>query len=209
MGSKKLTALGAFGVSLAIVSLLAARGVAADKPQSAAQIGAAAPTFSLQDQDGKTVALSDYAGKIVVLEWFNEECPFVVKHYKSGNMNDLASKYAGKDVVWLAINSTKGKTNDNNKAIASEWKIERPILNDATGEVGEAYGSKNTPTMYIIDKQGNLAYWGAIDNQPNPDPKSLEGATNYVSKALDELLAGQSVSEPKTKPYGCSVKYAK
>ena len=164
--------------------------------------------FALQNQDGKQISLADYTGKIVVLEWFNNECPFVKKHYTTGNMNSVAKKYTDKGVVWLAINSTSGKTNADNKQIASEWNIDRPILNDATGQVGHAYDSKNTPTMYIIDKQGNLAYWGGIDNKPNPDPKSIDGATNYVSKALDEMLAGQSVSEPKTKPYGCSVKFA-
>ncbi|MEO6434930.1 MAG: thioredoxin family protein [Tepidisphaeraceae bacterium] len=173
----------------------------------AAKLGEAAPSFSLQDQTGKTHTLSDYAGKVVVLEWFNNDCPYVVKHYSGGAMNATAKKYADKDVVWLAINTTSGKSSDDNKAIAADWKIDRPILSDSTTEVAKAYQSKATPTMYIIDKEGKLVYWGAIDSDNSPDAKKIEGATNYVAKALDEVLAGKPVSEPKTKPYGCGVKY--
>src|SRR5438132_13692950 len=122
-------------LSLALVVLVA--GLSA---WGAAEIGQTAPQFSLQDQDGKTVSLSDYKGKIVVLEWFNNECPYVQRHYKAKTMDNLASKYSAKDVVWLAINSTTGKTNDDNKAIASEWNINHPILNDSDGKVGKDYG---------------------------------------------------------------------
>lgn len=174
-----------------------------------AKIGEAAPAFSLQDQDGKTHSLADYAGKVVVLEWFNEQCPYVVKHYSGGHMNTLAKKYAEKDVVWLAVNTTAGKSAQDNKKIAGDWKIDRPILADTTTEVAKAYGAKNTPTMYVIDKEGKLAYMGAIDSDRSDDSSKIEGATNYVAKALDEVLAGKSVSEPKTKAYGCGVKYAK
>jgi peroxiredoxin len=202
----KLTNL--IGAAVIVGALLVAHSAAKNKMASEPNIGAPAPLFTLQDQNGKQVNLADFTGKIVVLEWFNNECPFVQKQYTTGNMNGVAQKYAAKDVVWLAINSTNGKTNADNKQIAGEWNMNRPILNDASGKVGHAYDSKNTPTMYIIDKQGNLAYWGAIDNKPVPDPKAIDGSTNYVAKALDEMLAGQSVSEPRTKPYGCSVKYA-
>jgi peroxiredoxin len=171
--------------------------------------GDPAPTFALQDQTGKTVSLDELKGKVVVLEWFNEECPYVVKHYKGGHMNQLAAKYADKDVVWLAIDSTNGKSVSNVKAIATEWKIERPILLDGSGQVGKSYGSKNTPTMYIIDKEGKVAYRGAIDSNSDSSTESINGATNYVAQALDELLAGKPVSQPQTKAYGCSVKYAK
>jgi peroxiredoxin len=174
-----------------------------------AKVGAAAPAFSLQDQSGKSVSLADFKGKIVVLEWFNNECPYVVKHYKLGSMNALASKYAEKGVVWLAINSTKGKTNADNAAIAESWSIKRPILNDADGATGRAYGATRTPQMYIINAEGNIAYMGAIDSDTSSDPSKVEGATNYVAAALDELLAGKTVSRPETKPYGCTVKYAK
>jgi peroxiredoxin len=195
------------GSTLAIVALLLTHAIAVEKSPAPA-IGAPAPDFSLQDQSGKTTNLADFSGKIIVLEWFNNDCPFVQKQYKTSAMNKLASKYQDKGVIWLAINSTSGKTNADNKQIASQWNIDRPILNDSAGTVGHEYQSRNTPTMYIIDKSGNLAYWGAIDNRPTPDPEDINGATNYVQKALDEMLAGQSVSEPKTKPYGCGVKYA-
>ena len=173
-----------------------------------AKIGEAAPAFSLQDQDGKTHSLSDYAGKVVVLEWFNRQCPYVVKHYSGGHMNTLADKYEEKDVVWLAINTTAGQSAQDNKKVAGEWKIDRPILSDTTTEVAKAYGAKNTPTMYVIDKEGKLAYMGAIDSDRSEDTSKIEGATNYVAKALDEVLAGKPVSEPKTRAYGCGVKYA-
>lgn len=171
--------------------------------------GDMAPAFSLQDQNGATVSLNELKGKIVVLEWFNNECPFVQKFYKGGHMNQWASTYMGKDVVWLAINSTSGKTIADDKAIATEWKIDRPILSDASGEIGKAYGSKNTPTMYIIDKDGKLAYRGAIDSNSDSSTDSISSSKNYVAQALNEMLAGKPVSEPMTKAYGCSVKYGK
>jgi peroxiredoxin len=169
-------------------------------------VGAQAPSFSLQDQNGKTVSLSDYAGKVIVLEWFNENCPFVQRHYKEGTMNNLASKYAGKDVVWLAVNSTSGTDNASNKKAADAWNMDRPILNDSDGTVGHEYGATNTPDMFIIGKDGKIAYMGGIDNDPDGDKSDK---TNYVDQALGEILAGSAVSTPQTKPYGCSVHYAK
>ena len=202
--------------ALAVVALAMSFSIAEENAETAAaksgataKIGEAAPNFSLQDQDGKTHSLSDYKGKLVVLEWFNDKCPYVVKHYSGGHMNALAKKYAEKDVVWLAINTTPGRSQEDNKAIASEWKMEHPILSDTTSEVARAYQSKATPTMYIIDKEGKLLYMGAIDSDNSADPKKVEGATNYVAKALDEILAGKEVSEPQTKAYGCAVKYSK
>lgn len=195
-------------LSLAAVLMVAGLvriSVAGEK--AAAKIGNEAPAFSLQDQNGKTVSLSDFKDKVVVLEWFNEQCPYCAKHYSTGNMEKLATKYAEKGVVWLAINSTNGKSNADNKAISDKWKISFPILNDASGEVGHAYNAKTTPHMYVINK-GTLVYMGAIDNKPTANPKDIEGAKNYVSQALDEVLAGSNVSEPETKAYGCSVKYA-
>jgi len=179
------------------------------KAHDAAKVGAPAPAFTLKDQTGKDVSLSDYAGKIVVLEWFNEGCPFVVKHYKQGHMNTLAAKYAEKGVVWLAINSTKSATVESNSKITGEWKINHPILDDAAGTIGKAYAAKTTPHMYVIDAKGVLAYAGAIDSKSSTDSDDIAGSTNYVGKAVDELLAGSNVTESQTKPYGCSVKYAK
>ena len=199
--------------TVAVVALVAFVGFssAGDKSDKAKDkgsiaIGQPAPQFALQDQNGKTHNLADYNGKYVVLEWFNNECPYVVKHYQSNTMTNLAKKYADKDVVWLAINTTAGKTNNDNKAIAGEWNISYPILNDSTGQVGKQYGAKTTPHMFIIDKTGNVVYAGAIDNDPRGNKS--EDRVNYVDKALSELASGQSVSEPQTKPYGCSVKYA-
>jgi len=179
------------------------RAVADDKGK--VKIGAPAPTFALQDQDGKTVDLAQFKGKIVVLEWFNNDCPYVKKHYTQGYMQKLADKWEEKGVVWLAINTTKGKDNAANKAIAEEWKMDRPILNDTKGTAAKAYGAKTTPHMFIINAEGNLAYMGAIDSDKSSDPSKVEGATNYVSKALSEMLVGTAVSEPETRPYGCGV----
>jgi peroxiredoxin len=174
-----------------------------------AKVGDAAPAFSLTDQDGKTVSLADFAGKVVVLEWFNDQCPYVQKHYKEGHMNNLAAQYKDKGVVWLAINSTSSTSNEKNKAIASKWSVSRPILNDASGATGKAYGARTTPHMYVIGTDGKLAYKGAIDSNNDSETSSIASATNYVARALDETLAGTAVSTPETKPYGCSVKYAK
>lgn len=195
--------LASFAAVLAVVAL----AISSDAAQkSSAAVGQTAPGFSLQDQNGKTVSLSDYSGKIVVLEWFNENCPFVQRHYHAGTMNNLATKYADKGVVWLAINSTARSDNESNKKAADEWNINRPILNDSAGKVGHEYGATNTPDMFIINKDGKIAYMGAIDNDPEGDKTDK---TNYVDQALGEILAGSSVSTPQTKPYGCGVHYAR
>jgi peroxiredoxin len=173
------------------------------------KVGQAAPDFSLENHKGETVNLSDLKGKIVVLEWFNNECPYVVKHYKEGHMQKLASKYAEKGVVWLAINSTNGKSNADNAAVVEKWNMPMAILNDAAGTVGKQYGATNTPHMYVINAEGNLAYIGAIDSDRSADTSKIDGATNYVAEALDALLAGESVKTAETRAYGCTVKYKK
>lgn len=166
--------------------------------------GNKAPEFTLANYDGKTISLSDYKGKIVVLEWFNYECPFVKYHYeKAKTMIELPNKY--KDVVWLAINSTGHLTTEKNKEFAEKHKLSYPILDDRSGKVGHAYGARTTPHMFIIDAKGNIAYNGAIDNSPMGKE---ENVINYVDKALAELTTGKEVSTPTTEPYGCSVKYA-
>ena len=175
----------------------------------AVDVGSVAPDFSLVDQNGKTVKLSDYAGKTVVLEWFNDGCPYVRKHYTTGAMNAVAARYAAKGVVWLAVNSTSSATTDTNARVAKSWKIDRPVLDDHAGTVGHAYGATNTPDLFVIDSAGKLAYKGAIDSIASPDPDDLSSATNYVAKALDDVLAGKPVAQSETKPYGCTVKYAK
>jgi peroxiredoxin len=193
----------------AVLALAFSLAFAGDAKKSSGGVkpGDEAPAFSLQDQNGKTVNLSDYNGKIVVLEWFNNGCPYVVRHYKAKTMNDLAGKWKDKDVVWLAVNSTAGKTAADDKAIAGEWSINHPNLSDTDGTVGKAYGAKSTPHMFIIDKTGKIAYKGAIDN--DPENEKGDKKVNYVDKALTELTSGTSVSEPQTQSYGCGIKYAK
>jgi peroxiredoxin len=172
-------------------------------------IGQVAPAFELKDTEGKTVKLEDYKGKVVVLEWFNPQCPYVIKHHGDNKtMADTQAKYASKGVVWLAINSgAPGKEGAGTEASAKakkDWKIAYPILIDESGKAGKAYGSKNTPTMFIIGADGKLAYMGAIDNDNSA--KKL-GTINYVDQALGQILAKETVSNPVTKAYGCSIKY--
>ena len=170
--------------------------------------GKRAPEFELNSFDGKTVSLSDYRGKIVVLEWLNFECPFSRYHYETKNtMVELAKKYKGKNVVWLAVNSTSHTTPEPNKDFAKRHELPYLILDDRSGKVGRAYGAETTPHMYIIDPRGRIVYEGAIDDSPLGQKK--EGVINYVDNALAELTAGKAVSTPKTKPYGCTVKYAR
>lgn len=190
---------------LALAGLIVSAVVAADVPQQKAKVGISAPAFTLQDQDGKSVSLADFAGKIVVLEWFNDECPIVQRHYKEDAMNKLAAKYTAKGVVWLGIDSSSTHDLAHNKASAGKMSIHHPILSDQPGTIGHAYGATNTPGMYIIDKSGNLAYMGGIDDNAQDNKTQVK---NYVSQALDELLAGVKVSEPLTQQYGCTVKYA-
>lgn len=185
----------------------------AEKPAEAKiEIGKAAPAFELKDLDGKAVKLSDYKGKTVVLEWFNPECPFVVRQHTEGPLKDAAAKATKDGVVWLAVASSapgkEGGDPEKSKKMKAEWKMDYPVLVDAEGTVGMAYGSKNTPTMYIIDAKGTLVYHGAIDNAPDGKP---EGGTlvNYVENALAEIKAGKPVSKAETKPYGCGIKYNK
>ena len=169
-----------------------------------------APDFKLKNHDGKEVKLADYMGKTVVIEWINHECPFVKYHYeKKTTMNDLAKKYKDKKVVWLAIDSTNHQKTEKNKKYAEKNKILHPILDDRSGKIGKAYKATNTPHMYIIDTKGNIVYNGAIDNAPLGKVPKDKKLVNYVDNALKELTSGKAVSIPKTKPYGCTVKYKK
>lgn len=166
-----------------------------------------APDFTLTDHNGNKVSLSDYRDKIVVLEWFNFECPFVKYHYEqAGTMTTLANKYKDKNVVWLAINSTAHTTSEQDKKFANEHKLSYPILEDRSGVTGRAYRALTSPHMFIVDEKGLIVYEGAIDNAPFG--KSEQEPVNYVDRALAELTSAKPVSIPKTKPYGCSVKYA-
>ncbi|MHC5082629.1 MAG: thioredoxin family protein [Planctomycetota bacterium] len=170
-----------------------------------------APDFKLTDINGKTVQLSKLKGKIVVLEWANYDCPFVKAHYKEGveTTKKLVKKYDKQKVVWLTINSTHYASAEDNKQWAADHKLKHTILIDQDGTVGKAYGAKTTPHVFVIDKDGHIAYQGAFDNAPLGKKPEKEDLVNYADQAVNELLAGKPASVPKTKPYGCSVKYAK
>ena len=190
-----------------------ALAVAAGTALAAPEVGQPAPAFTLTDSNGQSHNLADFKGKFVVLEWLNHGCPFVKKHYDSNNMQNLQKEYTGKDVVWLSIvSSAAGKQGHMSLAETNQAKEEKrsaatAVLLDEDGTVGQLYGAKVTPELYVINPEGNLIYAGAIDGKKSVDPADVEGATNYVKQALDEALAGQPVSTPKTEPYGCSVKY--
>lgn len=181
--------------------------------QAAATVGQAAPDFALKDTAGKTVRLSDFKGKHVVLEWTNPGCPFVKKHYDSGNMPATQKDATDKGVVWLSINSTEKASSDYlEPAKLMVWKTERKsaptaVLMDEEGTVGKSYGARTTPHMYIVNPQGQLIYAGGIDSIPSARVSDIEKATNYVKVGLAEALAGKPLSAATTQPYGCSIKY--
>jgi peroxiredoxin len=177
-----------------------------------AVVGQPAPAFTVTDLSGKPVKLEDFKGKTVVLEWHNFGCPFVQKHYKSGNMQALQKKYSG-DVVWLAVNSTNKSASDYTEPAKLTTQLKdfgaapAKYLMDEPGVMGQAYGAKTTPHMYIIDPSGKLVYNGAIDDKRSTNPEDVKTSKNYVAAALDELKAGKPVSVASTAPYGCTVKY--
>lgn len=200
------------------VAIVAAAGAAyAVSPMNANkkafEIGQTAPDFTLKDTDGKDVTLSSFSGKPVVLEWTNDKCPYVVKHYDTGNMQKLQEKYTGEGAVWLTINSSAtGKQGYVSAADAKQIMSEKggkqtAYLFDTDGTVGRLYDAKTTPHMYVIDAAGTLVYAGAIDSNDSFKAETVEGATNYVAAALDSLAAGTPIEVASTKPYGCGVKY--
>lgn len=180
---------------------------------NAVSVGKPAPEFSLPGTDGKSWDLAAQKGKIVVLEWFNESCPFVKKHYSSGNMQKLQSEYTKKGVVWFTVlSSAPGKqgfaTGPELKNILEASKAASTSgLLDPSGKVGKLFEAKTTPHLFVINKEGVLVYDGAIDDNSSADPSTIAGAKNYVKLALDALLVGNPVKESSSKPYGCSVKY--
>jgi len=179
----------------------------------AAEIGKPAPDFSGTEINGKTIKLSDYKGKIVVLESYNSDCPFCHNHYKTGAMQELQKDLAAKDVVWLIVDSVSQKNSSYRtpeqarKEMADEKITATAWIDDHEGTIGHLYDMKTTPHMFVIAKDGTLAYDGAIDNRPQPfgDPRT---AKNYISAAVDELTAGKPVTVSQSKPYGCAVHYA-
>ena len=200
-------------LALALLTVVAfAAPVAAQTDQ--ADIGEPAPDFTLEAADGETHSLSDFEGKYVVLEWLNFECPFVGKHYGSGNMQALQEKYTDEGVVWLSIvSSAPGKQGYYPPKEMIEQKKRHngnmtAILMDPDGEIGKTYGATVTPHMYVINSDGELVYRGGIDDKPTTDEADIEGATNYVDRALAAVMNGEEVSPKQAKPYGCTIKYA-
>ena len=198
-----------------LLSLVAAAALALPAAASAQPtLGRPAPDFRVQDFNGQMRSLSDFRGKTVVLEWTNDGCPYVGKHYNSGNMQRLQKEATAQGVEWLTIiSSAPGFQGYLTAPQAKAWKAKvgahsSDVLLDADGKVGRAYEAKATPHMFVIDKAGTLVYMGGIDDRPYADPASLKGATNYVEAALSDLKAGRAVATPVTRPYGCSVKYA-
>ncbi len=179
---------------------------------SPAEVDKPAPEFTAKDINGKTHKLSDYKGKIVVLEEYNLDCPFCHNHFRSGAMQELQGELTGKGVIWLVVNSVgaRNPAYRNPEAAKKEWAQQKmkatAWIDDSSGELGKKYGMKATPHMFVIDKNGVLAYQGAIDDRPLPegDPRT---ARNYVREAVGKLMAGEKVTVTQTKPYGCGVKY--
>ncbi len=196
---------------LTIAAVLAVTGVAS--AWAAVAVEAEAPAFELPAADGSTVSLADFAGKIVVLEWINYDCPFVKKHYGEGNMQRIQKAYTDRGVVWLAIcSSAPGKQGhylpeELGNMAAEQNSPVTAVLSDPDGAVGRLYGAKTTPHLFVIDAEGRIAYQGAIDNMPTANPRDIETADNYVEAALDALLDGNPVEIRSSAPYGCSVKY--
>lgn len=181
--------------------------------QAVPAVGQEAPDFALRDATGKTVKLSDFRGKPVVLEWTNPGCPYVRKHYDSGNMAATQQDATSRGAVWLSINSTEKDSGDYlEPAKLAAWQKERNVqptatLMDEEGTAGRAYGARTTPHMYIVDAKGRLAYVGGIDSIPSANPADIPKATNHVKQAVADLVAGRPVATAVTRPYGCSIKY--
>lgn len=196
-----------------VIALAAASALVAPAATAAPVLGQPAPAFSAVDANGKTRSLDEFKGKTVVLEWTNSGCPYVRKHYDSGNMQSLQGQATKDGMVWLTvISSAPGMQGYVAGADAKAWKAREKaahtsLLLDPKGVVGRAYEAKTTPHMYVIDKAGKVVYMGGIDDKASSDPASLKDATNYVAAALADVKAGRPVAQAATRPYGCSVKY--
>jgi hypothetical protein len=183
-------------------------------PIFAARVGQPAPAFTATDSNGHQHSLANYKGKFVVLEWHNQECPYVGKHYGSGNMQKLQKYWTSKGVIWLTvISSASGEQGyvtapQENDYVKKMNAAPTAVLLDPKGELGHLYGAKTTPHMFVINPQGQLIYDGAIDDKPTTDQSDIAGATNYVTAALEQAVVGKPVAIATSRPYGCSVKYA-
>jgi peroxiredoxin len=205
------------GTTLAGFATITQRGILAAPPAWAAavaKVGDAAPGFTVSATTGKSVSLADQRGKLVILEWTNHDCPYVRKHYETGNMQSLQRETIAQGVVWLTlISSSPGTQGYVTPKQADDLTVTRKanptsVLLDPTGAVGKTYGATNTPHMYLIDKNGLLLYAGAIDDRPTTRRADVQGAHNYVRAALEDVAAGRAVQTPVTRAYGCTVKYA-
>jgi len=200
-------------VALAAITAFVVQSATAVPSAAPARVGEPAPAFSAPDISGKNVRLGDYAGKMIVLEWTNDGCPFVGKHYDSGNMQSLQQKYMANGVVWLTIaSSAPGEqgyvTPAEAKADLARWRAApSDFLLDPEGIVGRLYDARATPHMVVIDRTGRIVYMGAIDDQPSTRLADVKTAHNYVVAALDAVAAGQPVAVASTRAYGCSIKY--
>jgi peroxiredoxin len=198
-----------FAFAAIAAASLAFAGAASAEPK----VGAPAPAFSAIDSNGKTVNLGDYKGKTVVLEWTNDGCPYVRKHYGAGNMQALQKKWTDQGIVWLSvISSPPGEQGFADAKRANELTVDRKaapsaVLLDPKQNVARVYGASVTPHMYIVTPDGTLAYMGAIDDKPTSRNADLQGARNYVDEALTLLKEGKPVSMSSTRAYGCVVKY--
>jgi len=200
--------------SLVLLFSLMAMALLGTVAHAAPRVGEPAPDFELTDSNGQTHRLSDLRGKTVVLEWTNHECPFVDKHYRSGNMQKQQRMAVGEhDAVWLSIISSKPGAQGHvsperaNELTDSRNAAPTAVLIDEPGDVGRSYAAQVTPHMYVIDAEGTLVYMGGIDSNPSADPADIPDATQYVVAALDDMAAGRAVAEPVTRPYGCTIKY--
>jgi len=209
---RTLLAVGVGGAAASLLHAMLAPTLA--RPVAQARIGEPAPAFSLADSNGKAVSLGDFAGKTVVLEWTNHECPFVRKHYGANNMQMLQKKWTAQGVVWLTLISSAPGTEgyvtgeEANKLTTQRAAAPSHVLLDPRGDVGRAYGAQTTPHMFVIKGDGTLAYMGGIDDRPTTRLEDLKTANNYVEAALTELAQGKPVSQTTARPYGCSVKYS-
>jgi peroxiredoxin len=195
---KRSTSFLAFAASILTATLV----------HGAVSVGQSAPDFKVKDTSGKEQSLSAYKGKFVVLEWVNPDCPFVKKHYDSANMQATQKAAEAKGAVWLSVSTgAGGKASELDAWVKEKGAAPTATLLDPDGKVGKAFGARTTPHMYVINPEGKLVYAGAIDNKPTANKADVQGATNYVTAALSEAMAGKPVSKATSEPYGCSVKY--
>jgi len=204
---------GLFFIAAGAIAVLAGGIGFGDAAMASPRVGEPAPAFTGIDSHGSTRSLSDYRGETVVLEWTNRDCPYVRKHYDSGNMQALQKKATADGIVWLSvISSAPGKQGHAtpelaNAVAAKEGASPTAIILDPEGTIGRAYDARTTPHMYVIDDEGTLVYMGGIDDRPTASRADVEGAENYVLAALADVAAGKPVQTPTSRPYGCSVKY--